>query len=235
MANPNPDAAKSRILNHMNADHSNSLRLYARHYSQLPLPHAKTAKADDITLDHLILQTSFGRVLIPFTPPLKSFSEARERLVGMHEECLTKLGVDGVMLTEYRLPNRLWQWGMVGISLWNFGTLPFRESILPSSGSWISQVWSLGGLLPGLAKLTYTLAPATLWFMIVMHAGEAVYMGTTVMRRYEVEIFSGVWWAWVLDTATEGFGSFVRLEGLVREIKEAKEKGRPQGLGRGKH
>lgn len=88
MAAPNSDAMKSRIINHMNEDHQNSLTLYSRHYNKLPLSHAKTSKLVDITLDHMVIESSFGRCLIPIDPPMKSYAEARDRVVAMHQESI---------------------------------------------------------------------------------------------------------------------------------------------------
>jgi Protein of unknown function (DUF2470) len=235
MANsPSPEVLESRIITHMNADHSASLRLYARQYSKLPLSHARTATLEDLNLNHLILSSSFGRTLVPFDPPLKTLSEARERLVAMHEYCLKELDVDGTMLQEYRLPNQWWQWTLMIVCGWCFTTLPFRSLIHPSSNSWISSVYSVGGKAPWLAEFAYTVAPLTLGIMLFVHGWEAMTMVRTRMRRYEVEMFSGVWWCWVLDCFVEGVGSFVRVDDTVLKIKEAKEK-QPKNLGRGKH
>jgi hypothetical protein len=230
MAAPSSDAMKARIINHMNADHQASLRLYARHYSKLPLSYAKTAKADDISVDHLILTSSFGRTLIPFKPALKSLAEARERLVAMNEESLKELDVDGTMIDIFPLPDKAVHWIWLGFCSWVIFTLPFRQQIHPDSGSTLSKIWSLGGTAPWLAKLAYTLGPATLWFIGIIHSVEAVVMATGRLRRHEVEMFSGVWWGWIVDVLLMGGGSFMRFDALVKSIKEKKE--RPKGLGK---
>ena len=157
-------------------------------------------------MSHLILTSSFGRTLIPFDPPLNSFSEARERLVAMHELCLKELDVEGVMLERYVPPNQWWQWCMFALTMWTFTTLPFRASLLPESRSLINKAWSLGGTAPWLARLAYQMSPLTLAFMIVVHGWECYVMGFRRLRRYEVEVFSWVWWCWVLDVWCEGFG-----------------------------
>ena len=105
MAAPTSEAMQTRILNHMNTDHQNSLVLYSRYYSKLPLSHAKTSKLDSINLEHMIIESSFGRCLVPFNPPLESYSEARERVVAMHQECLRGLDVDEVVIDRYSLPS----------------------------------------------------------------------------------------------------------------------------------
>lgn len=223
---------KARILNHLNADHRTSLRLYARHYSHLPLSHAKTATADDISLDHLILVSSFGRTLIPFTPPLISFSEARERLVSMHEECLRELDVEGVMVDFCPVPDKVVYYVWMAFCSWVVCTLPLGEMVLPESRTWVASVWSVGGYVPGLARLAYQLGPATMWFIGVVHAVEAVVMVRGRLRRCEVEVFSKAWWGWVVDVLLTGFGGMSRFDEVVRGLKEKKE--RPTGLGKPK-
>jgi hypothetical protein len=233
MANPSDEAMKSRILTHMNADHSASLRLYSQHYSKLPLSHAKTSQLTDITPSHLIITSTFGRTLIPFQPPLKSFTEARTRLVAMHEECVRELDVEGVMVESYVLPNRAWMWGMHLFCWWNYITLspPVRHLIL-EPGNLVNAVWSLNGTVPGLAKLAYDLSTLTLGIMIAAHGYEAYKMSER-LRRVEVEMFGSVWWGWVLDVLSAGFGAFVRLNAVVEGLKGKVEKpeGRPKAEG----
>ena len=76
---------------------------------------------------------------------------------------------------------------------------------------------------PGLARLAYLTAPYVLIFMVVVHGAEAAHMARGRLRRHSVETFSGVWWAWVVDTFFEGFGAFQRFDGMVE--KRRKEKG----------
>ena len=71
--------------------------------------------------------------------------------------------------------------------------------------------------------------------MFVIHSAEAVHMVTGRLRRYQVECFSGVWWEWVADNFFEGAGAYVRFDEMVKEKREAKEKGKPEGLKKGKH
>ena len=226
MAAPTSEAMQTRILNHMNADHRNSLVLYSRYYSKLPLAHAKTSKLDSINLEHMIIESSFGRCLVPFTPPLKSYSEARERVVAMHQECLKGLDVDEITIDRYILPNSPLQGTLAFLTTWTFATFPFRQQLRPESGSLLSWAWSIGGLFPGIAKLAYLTAPYVLVFMLVLHGAEAAQMARSRLRRHSVETFSGVWWAWVVDTFFEGFGAFQRFDGMVKKRKD--EKGQEQ-------
>ena len=223
MAAPTNEAMQTRILNHMNADHQNSLVLYSRYYSKLPLSHAKTSKLDSLNLEHMIIESSFGRCLVPFSPPLESYSDARERVVAMHQECLRGLDVDEVVIDRYSLPSGPLQCTLAFLTTWTFATFPFRAQLSPESGSLLSWAWSIGGLFPGLARLAYLTAPYVLVFMVVVHGAEAAHMARGRLRRHSVEAFSGVWWAWVVDTFFEGFGAYQRFDGMVE--KRRKDKG----------
>ena len=213
----------------MNADHQFSLILYSRYYSKLPLAHAKTSKLDDITLNHMVIKSSFGRCMVPFDPPLKSFAEVRERVVAMHQEALKGLDVEDLLVDEYKFPNRWWMWLLMGLTTTTMITFPFRSQLHPDSGSFISQIWSLGGLVPQLAKLAYKLSPIVWPLTILIHLGEAAHMARGRLTRYQVEMFSGVWWMWVVDNFFEGVGAFFRFDEMVKGMREEKGKKAPQG------
>lgn len=223
---PDPAALKTRILNHMNADHHLSLRMFLQHYNHVPSSGTHSAKILDITPEHMILQSSYGRHVVAFEPPMKSLSEARERFVEMHNLCLRKLDVSDVVIKGYSPPDRLWQYGLSSLVLLIFATFPFRESLRPESGSVISKIWSVGGLAPWLAQLSYTLAPLTLGFIIVAHAAEAVWFANTKLRRHWVETGSVIWWCWIVDCMVEGVGSWSRFDRIVKKMEEKKPGGK---------
>ncbi|KAK5209103.1 hypothetical protein LTR41_005502 [Exophiala xenobiotica] len=220
---PDSAAMKARIITHMNSDHALSLRLYLMRYSHVPLPGTSTAQMLDITSDHVIITSSYGRHVVPVEPPMKSLMESRERLVSMHNDCLAELGLSDVVLDRYVPPDRAWQWALSALCALIFATFPFRESLLPESGSVIAWIWSLGGTLPGLARLGYTLQPFVLGVMLVLHAGEAVWFANTRLKRYWVEVGTAVWWFWVLDCALEGFGCLSRFERVVERLEAEKK------------
>jgi hypothetical protein len=229
-APPGSDAAiKARIITHMNADHAYSLELYVRHYNQLPIAQARAAKLHEITQTHLILTTTQSRLLIPLSPPLdSSLKDARERLVEMHNTCLAALGIaaQGVIVEAYVPPNALYQvFTLVSVASVLF-TLPFRAALHPDSGSWLSWYWSLGGMVPGVARLAYAVAPLVWWLTLAIHVGETVWFVRTRLGRFSVVPFTGVWWCWVVDCFFEGFGAFRRFDALVGELERTKGKGR---------
>ncbi|ETN41778.1 uncharacterized protein HMPREF1541_03715 [Cyphellophora europaea CBS 101466] len=222
MATTTSDPMKARIITHMNADHAFSLQLYARHYNRLPLATARTATLEDITTSHLIMTSSFGRLLVPLDPPLSSLGQARDRLVAMHNDCLAALDVADVQVSRYTPPNRLHQWAfLVGASAVLL-TFPFRASLHPDSGSWLAWAWGLGGRLPWLAETAWRVAPLVWPLTLGIHVLEVRHMMVSRLRRYGVEPFSALWWAWVLDNFFEGFGAFARFDEVVAEERARK-------------
>jgi hypothetical protein len=212
---------KSRIIIHMNADHAHSLVLYARHYNKLPLAFARTARLEDITPTHLTMSSSFGRLLVPLDPPLASLAQSRERLVAMHAECLEALGVEDVEVTEYRRPNRTWQWGFMAGVVAVYVSFPFGESMRPGSGGWGARLWSLDGRVDWLGELAWFLKGKFLLPLVVaIHVVEAYVMATGRLRRYNVEVMGRVWWCWVVSVFLEGFGAFMRFDEVVADIRE---------------
>jgi hypothetical protein len=222
---PDPTAVKKRVLTHMNADHQLSLRLYLEHYSHVPSSGTARAELLDLTTSHMIISSSYGRHVIPFTPPMKSMLQARETLVEMHNLCLRELDRSDVVIPKYILPDRVWQWALSALCLLIYATFPFRAALRPESGTVISKIWSLGGLAPWLAKLSYTLAPLVLGFVVIAHAAEALWLINGRLRRHWVESGTGTWWCWVIDCLIEGGGCLTRFDRLVKRTESQKKTG----------
>ncbi|KIW12631.1 hypothetical protein PV08_09909 [Exophiala spinifera] len=219
-----PDAAamKSRIITHMNADHALSLRLYLMRYAHVPLGGTTGAQMLDIALDHMVLQSGYGRHVVALAPPMKSLLEARERLVAMHASCLADLGLSDVVVDRYVPPARASQVAVTALSLLVFATFPFRDALLDPT-TVPGGVWSLAGAAPWLARLGYTLQPYVLSFMVVAHLAETAFLTVPRLKRHWVDVGSWLWWAWVLDCAVEGFGCWTRLDEIVADVEEKRK------------
>ncbi len=224
------EALKIRILNHMNADHASSLSLFAQHYCKLPPLQAKTAKLTDIALDHMIISTSqsftvsnrnVARNYIPITPPMSSFSEARERMVAMDNESLKGLGLSDITVTTYRLP-RGYHWAVLFATTISFISFSRPELTDPRHGGFLYDFWSVNGCAPQLAQLAHTLQPYTFAAMVVIHTSEAVYLARTRLRKHGVKAGGALWYAWMVSCFLEGFGAFQRFDGIVEEKEEQK-------------
>lgn len=219
---PQTAAVKTRIISHMNADHSSSLSLYLQYYCCIPASHADSAKLTDVALDHLIIESTFGRNLIPIDPPMKSYAEARERLVEMNRASLEGLGLSDIVVQEWRPPRNVLHVGSFVICLLMFISLPRRANFTPEAGGVFYQLWSLGGRVPVLAKLCYNLQPILLPVMLLIHGFEVYTIVTTRLKKHQVRVGSSIWLLWVVDNFIEGFGCFQRFDQIVKEKQELK-------------
>lgn len=219
-----PDAAamKSRIITHMNADHQLSLRLYLQHYCHVPSSGTVKASLEDISTDHITLNSSFGRHVVPFDPPMKSLMEGREKLVAMHQHCLQELDLSDIVIDDYQLPRAVFPYVLAALVVLIGLTFPFRESLRPESRSVIYDIWSLGGRVPQLASLSHALAPAVLCFIYLAHGVEMVVLARTRLRKHWVETFSRTWWLWLGECALVGYSAFQHLDRMVKKKADAK-------------
>ena len=87
-----------RIMNHMNADHADSLLAYAHFYAGDGCASATAAKMVGVTrkgfeLDVILADGTKWRVDIPYTSPLESAGQVRKIAVAMHFEAFNGLGI----------------------------------------------------------------------------------------------------------------------------------------------
>lgn len=93
------EAAKQRIISHMNKDHHDSVQSpslktshwyilideqivrYLEHYAKLPSWTAYDGAVADISLDSMTMTCGSRTHRIPFDPPMASYRDARERVV----------------------------------------------------------------------------------------------------------------------------------------------------------
>ena len=232
---PTTNALKARIITHMNADHAFSLSLFARYYCKLPVQQSYTAKLTDVELTHLIISTTStftnyttnrttARNYIPLTPPLSSFSDARERMVAMHNEALAGLDLSDVIVTEYRPPKTPLHVFIFAICLGTWISFCYRPNLLPTAPiTPIYAFWSLGGSWPALASFMHYIQPLPITAMIVIHTAEAVHLARTRLRKHRVPTGSRLWWSWVISSFIEGLGAFQRFDAIVRSREEEKK------------
>jgi hypothetical protein len=234
--NPTTNAMKARIITHMNADHASSLSLFARHYCKLPARQSSTAKLTDIELTHLIISTSSpfnnyatnrttARNYIALTPPMSSFSEARERMVAMQNEALAGLGLSDITVTYYQPPQSPLHIFVFAIALWSWISFCHRPNLLPTAPvRQIYTFWSFGGYWPALASFAHLVQPLTITAMLIIHISEAIYLARTRLRKHQLQTGSVVWGSWVLSNLIEGVGAFQRFDAIVRDKEEEKKR-----------
>ncbi|KAH0553045.1 hypothetical protein GP486_006760 [Trichoglossum hirsutum] len=213
------DAAKSRIIKHMNADHQDSLVRYLEHFSYLPPSLARHARIVDISLDSLTLVSSGIRTVIPLDPPMANWSEARERMVKMDKAAIAGLGRSDITIKEYAPPAGR---GAVIFVLCLTTLLVFRTRRNFEPGSWLYE--NLLANFPAVCSFFHTIQPWVLYPMFLLHAVEAVHFERTRLRHHSVPRWSRLWWLYVLTHFVEGVTSFWRFDRLVERKKAEKLK-----------
>lgn len=216
MATPTGNASKRTILDHMNADHQDFLSLSLQVYNRVSAQDAQSARLEDITLSDLLITAQGTRYTVPLDPPMKSMSEARTRVMAMHQNCLSKLGLSDVVVTEYR-PPRGFHAVVFGLCLCTYALYSRRAHFVP--GSWVYD--NLLARMPRFAEICYKIQPALIWGMLAIHGGEAVLLMFRRLKPHRVPVFSRLWFTWVGSNLIEGVGAWQRFDRMVKE-KRAK-------------
>ena len=220
-------ATASRIIKHMNAEHSASLTRYLQHYGHVWLVSARSPQLLSVDRSGMKIAstgpigTSSSRGLhttITFEPPLKAdLSDARARLVEMDAEAREGLGRKEETVTTYILPQGAWVWAW-----WTFvafAWLLFSNKASTQEGSWaMSTVFRYAPL--EFRDFVRSYQPRILRLMVGVHALETAEMVTGKLRSYNVELWSTVWWAWTLSCLFEGFTVWSRFDGVVKAEKD---------------
>ena len=217
------EAAKSRILSHMNKDHPDSLALYLAH-SQNINPTSLSPQMTDISFENIsIALNPNGRVVkVPIEPPLASWMEARGKLETMDKEARSALGRDRVRVKRFVPPTTPIGIAWVLFLALFFATFWRRGNFVPGAG-----VYDTAGLshVPAFGRLCYNAQPYAFWFAVIMHVGETAWVIRGRLRKWNVDLGpSWVWWAWVLDTAFEGGPAFLRFDEEVKRLEEGGKK-----------
>ncbi|KAK8200352.1 hypothetical protein IWZ00DRAFT_42528 [Phyllosticta capitalensis] len=211
-------AAKQRVLSHMNADHHDSVCRYLEYFCGVSSFKARNARLADMSLESMTIATSGKHHIIPLDPPMKSWREARERLVKMDKDAVIGLGRSDVSVKKYTRPRGLHAF-VFTVCLLSFILVSRRANALP--GSFIYD--NVLGHAPGFAAFVATMQPIVLWFLVVCHGVECFILARK-LKKYNVPFLGGVWWQWMASCVIEGFGTLQRVEALAREERLAKEK-----------
>jgi len=221
-SNDQEDAARQRIIRHMNADHQDSVRRYLEAYGQKSLLQTRDAKMTYFNLTEMRLSCSGQSTTIAFDPPMKSLREARERLVQLDKDALQALGRDDIPITSYVPP-----YVKLG-HLYNFTQcllcyifLPWPSNFKPGSllyDNLLFMVPSFASFVAGICRLVFII-------MLPIHLAEAALMAKK-LSKHGLTPLDKVWWLWTGSCFVEGFTSFWRLnswiDGKRREKAEKK-------------
>ena len=213
------EAAKQRIITHMNNDHQDSLIRYLRHYARLSNFSARNAHLADISFNNLTILSSNGTPhVIPIKPAMKSWSEARPRVVAMDGEAVAGLGASNITVKKYK-PPRGFMTVVFVVGALTLVSFCRRTNFEPGSVFYDTLLKNI----PSFANFCRTIQPLILWFMIITHGAEAMWMMKSRLEKHTVRMFSRVWWMWVLTCCVEGYGSFITFDEFVREETARRE------------
>jgi len=207
------NAAKSRIISHLNADHQPTLSLFLRHYNGLSSYAARDTVMTDISFNEMTLRTKDGKTrTIPFTPPMQSWSDARGRTVAMDKESRAGLGISSIQITEYDRPSEIDQWAVLGLIFFAAIVYVNRHRIVPGTVVYDSIIpWFPGGRQWFFFVLKWT--PA---FAFTAHLAEAIYLDKVWLQKHNVRRGSSLWFQWIAAALFEGGGAIRRAAKQVR-------------------
>jgi hypothetical protein len=166
----------------------------------------------DIDLSGLTLSCQGRTHRIPFEPPLKSYREARERVVQLDKECCQRLGRSDVTVKEYRVPEGL-------------DAIPFfvvSATFLAYSQRWWFEKGQVVEAVLGaaFARFSWNIQPWLLWIMVAIHGAEMFYFAYAKLRKHSVSPRSRVWWLWTGSVFIEGVFAMKRFDAMVKSQRE---------------
>ncbi|KAB8221683.1 Protein of unknown function DUF2470 [Aspergillus parasiticus SU-1] len=212
-------SSKSFIINHMNADHQKSLAMYLRVYCNVADGDAKAARLEDITLSDLLISAKGTRYSVPLDPPMKTFSDTRQRVVAMHKECLERLGLSDIIIKEYRAPRG---WEAINFAVVVATLIVFSRGSNFQPGSLLYETAGLDRF-PAFTQFCHTVQPIPGTLLLGIHAIEVVLLAVKRLKPHGVPFLSGVWIAWVATIMIEGVFAFRRFDRMVKEEQVKRE------------
>ncbi|KAL2868872.1 DUF2470 domain-containing protein [Aspergillus lucknowensis] len=212
------DSRKAFIIKHMNTDHSRSLSLYLRAYCSVSKSAAASPTLEDVRLTDLIISTPNGsRYIIPFKPPLSDLSETRPRVVAMHKESLRRLGLSDTKITTYAPPRTAGEIFGFAFCLSILVGYARRANFEPGS-----LLYEGAGLarFPRFTAFSHAYQPWIWGVLVVLHGLETIVLLAYLrLRKYNVKLFSRLWWVWTILGFVEGFPAWKRFDTLVKEAE----------------
>ncbi|KAI1275843.1 putative integral membrane protein [Xylaria sp. FL0933] len=212
---------RPRIMAHMNKEHGADLQRYLQAFNGLSPSAASAATLTDLTFDTLTIQSASGTHSVRITPPMKSYADARVRLVDMAERAQAQLGLSDIRVTRFEGPRGLGLLTFVGVAFYLVSAVALASRVLrPGTAAWrfLDAYFPYKGA-EGFAWSVRVIAVPT----AVLHATEAWWMARSRLAKYGVETGSALWFMWVLETFVEGFPSFTRFDGIVAEERRKNE------------
>ena len=214
------NAAKHRIISHMNSDHKDSLIRYLEHFCHLSSFSARNARLVDISFEQMEVETAPRSTHhISIKPPMTTWSEARPRVVAMDHEAVAALGVSSITIKRYQKPYGPTLNFLVAIIL---VLTAFSTRANFKQGSIMYNYLLFGA--PSFAHFCWSIQPFLVPFIFTLHALEMAFVMRTRLTRHTVPVGSILWLTWLASNLIEGYGAVIRFDELVvqEEAKRAR-------------
>ncbi|KAI0870560.1 hypothetical protein GGS24DRAFT_99986 [Hypoxylon argillaceum] len=211
---------RPRIIAHMNKDHAAELKLYLRAFNGLSPSASAAPQLTDLTLTTMTIKSASGVHTVPLSPPMKSFADARVRLVDMAAQAQAALGLSDIRIARFAPAAGAGLVTAVGVLAYFVSAAAVAAGLVrPGTAAWAA----LDPRFPFGAAGFVWLVKAIAIPVFALHLGEAWWMARSRLARYGVEPGSAVWLLWVLATFVEGLPAFYRFDGLVLEERRKKD------------
>ncbi|KAI1427519.1 putative integral membrane protein [Xylaria sp. FL1777] len=212
---------KARIMAHMNKEHGADLKRYLQAFNGLSSSAASGAKLTDLTFETLTIESASGAHAVRVAPPMKSFADARVRLVDMAERAQATLGLSDIRIATFQGPRGGGLVSFVGVGFYIVSAVAVALGLVqPGTAAW--SVLDACFPYEGAAGFVW-IVKAIAVPVAAIHVTEAWWMARSRLAKYGVETGSALWFKWVLETAVEGFPAFKRFDRLVREERAKKD------------
>ncbi|KAI7529466.1 hypothetical protein KC331_g15208 [Hortaea werneckii] len=212
------EAAKNRIISHMNTDHHDSIVRYLEHFCKIPSWTADSGKMTDIDLRSMTFSCGGGRKTYSITlnPPMTSYRDARERAVQLDQQALAGLGRSDITVKEFVPPTG---WYAVEFAIISATFLAYSQRWWFAQDAIVHQF--LGS---GFAAFSWAIQPYLFLGMVGIHSAEMAYFVHYRLQKHSINPRSFLFWQWMSTTFIEGMFSFRRFDALVARKREEKEK-----------
>ncbi|PFH61841.1 hypothetical protein XA68_16072 [Ophiocordyceps unilateralis] len=217
MASPAEEEIRDRIVRHMNQAHTRELSHLVRHFTGATASEAANPSLRDLTLQGMRVRAGGNDHVIPFSPALGDWTEARQRIIAMDATARDSLGISDIYVTHYVGPRGFDRLIVFYVLMYVacFATLPY---VVPGSRAWAA----VDAVFPGGAPTYKWLVRVISVPMLAVHSLETAIFDRK-LRRHAIDRWTGLWWMWALDCFVEGVFAFWRLDAVVAEKRAAKE------------
>ncbi|PHH66421.1 hypothetical protein CDD81_7476 [Ophiocordyceps australis] len=209
---------RARIITHMNQSHSRELSHYLQHYARVSPRAASGPLLRDLCLDHMLIRTRAGTDhSIPFSPPLSSWADAKNRIIQMDTVARAGLGISDIYISHFEKPRGIGLAFFIAVGLFFVASfsLPW---IVPTTRAWSV----LDAYFPGGPAVFCQLVGLLVVPVIAIHITECFFFDRK-LRRHGIERWSGLWCLWISSCFMEGVGAFWRLDSIIASKKAQQE------------